>query len=385
MKIVFLLLGVGLFSLQAVSAEGDKKSSDRSGDTLETVSQTVNFKPGHKAKTEWLNRLNDNTKWRKRLKAVEDWRTVDWSRPNDSDNTFSHLELRLSDRSRKVREAVVTAFEEMGMEMAYHHFRPYIAGALAKQVPNDTESLFLRKMQVATEIFNLASLYTFEHPAAGNASILWVAFWKKDFPLLEHPVAGNTAVLLELEDSGFDEVFTALYEMAEKGMSNKQNAKIRWAAFNLLDIIVEKVTKSLARGPFQTSKVEGQFSDLILKGLKVAAMGLADKNLTMRSLVKNLLENTLKSRNFSDTQVSRIILSVAKGGFSHSDYKIRKGTIKWLLEISKRYPSLGTEVASILQKRRKQESSQKVKKAIKNALTQLSGLKKPSTCQDHLA
>ena len=402
MKIIFLLLGVGFISLKgfAVSSEGDEKSDDKNG----ILTSDKNINSDHiEARIQWVSRLNDKTNWRVRKDAVEDWKTAlrydfyDLNSFNDFQDIFFQLELRLSDRSQKVREAIVTAFKEMGAEWDYSILWPDIVAALAKQGPNDTENIFLRKMEIASEIFKRidllailersdestgAVLLELEDSDSDKAFDLFFEMDERDMSK-EHFGESTGIVSLELEDSGLDKVFEPLFEMAERGMSNKQNTQVRWVAIQLLDIIVEKITGSLANRLFNTSKVEGQFSGLILKGLQIAVTGLADKNLKIRSTVKDLLRKTLQAKSLSDTQVSQIVPLVAKGGFSHFNYKTRKGTIKWLLEIAKFYPSLDREITSVLQKRQKKESSQRVKKAIKNALKQLSGFKKHSECQSH--
>ena len=405
MKIIFLLLGVGFISLKgfAVSSEGDEKPDDKNGIlTLEESDKNINSDHSE-ARTQWVTRLNDKTNWRVRQDAVEGWKTAlrydfyDLNSFDDFQDIFSHLELRLSDRSQKVREAVVTAFKEMGAEWDYSILWPDIVTALAKQGLNDTESIFLRKMEIASEIFKHVDLLTIlersdestgvallelEDSDSNKAFDLFFEMDERDMSK-EHFAESTGTVSSELEDSGLNKVFEPLFEMAEKGMSNKQTTQVRWVAIQLLDIIVEKITGSLANGLFNTSKVEGQFSGLILKGLQIAVTGLADKNLKMRSVVKELLRKTLRAKSLSDIQVSKIVPLVAKAGFSHSNYKTRKGTIKWLLEIARFYPSLDTEITSVLQKRQKKESSQRVKKAIKNALKQLSDLKKHFECQSH--
>ena len=358
MKTIFLLLGVGCFSLQgfAGSSKGDTKSGDKSGGVFKAVLNTAkNLKPGHKVKTQWLSRLNDESNWRGRVGAVKDWKTVFHYAPEE---IFAQLELRLSDKSQKVREAVVTASEEMATESGYSKYKKKIVKALAERRPNDTENLFLRKMETAMEIFKNTSLYTVSEDGRGSH-----------------------AVFEELEVSGIDQVLVALYEMAETGLSAQQNFPARQAAIQLLDVILDRLIK-IGRydGLFATSKAKDQVFDYSLQGIQIAVTGLADKNPEVHSATKDLLGKTFQSRSLSDTQASQVIPEVAKVGFSHSNHKVRTEIIDWLLEIAELYPSLKSEIASIVKARQAKESSLRMKVAIKKAVRKLSNSK---TCKEN--
>ena len=359
MKTICLLLGIGFISLQGFAGEDEKPDENSAIEQVlqDRIQRRAEARTQYnQEKAQWLSRLNDESSWRQRVSAVKDWKTVlhpysDASSPNtfaDDEEIFSQLEFRLSDKSQKVREAAVTAFKEMGMEWSYSGFRPHIVEALAKERHNDTESLFLRKIKPATEIFRKTDLLT----------------------TLENE-GGSIGVLLELQDSGLDKVFESLYRMIEVGMSNKQNVQIRWASIQFLSVALENIAVSLRLRLFNTHNVEGQFSDRFLHGVQIAVTGLADKKSEIRISAKELLSKTFQAKSLSDAQVSLVIPSVAEKGFSHSDYTIRKSTIAWLLEIEELYPSLNSEITSLLKERQSKESSQRMKVALKRALRQL--------------
>ena len=360
MKIIFLLLGIGFISLQGFAdPSGEDEKSDENSEIEQVLQDRIKRRAEVRAqynqeKAQWLSRLNDESSWRQRVNAVKNWRTVLHPYPDadspitqaDYEEVSSQLESRLSDKSQKVREAVVTVLEEMAVASAYPNLD--IVNALVQKRSNDTESLFLRKMKTATEIFRRKSLLT----------------------TLENE-GGSIDVLLELQDSGLDKVFESLYRMVEVGMSNKQNVQIRWASIQFLSVALENIAISLRPRLFNTHNVEGQFSDLFLHGVQIAVTGLADKKSEIRISAKELLSKTFQEKSLSDAQVSQIIPEVAKARFSHSDYKIREDTINWLLEIAELDPSLNSEITSILEERQSKENSQRMKVALKRALRQL--------------
>ena len=312
-------------------------------------------------KTEWGHRLTNKTNWKLRLNAVKNWKIgIEPNNPN-SENLFL-LSLRLADKSQKVRKATVTAFEEMAKEEKYKDLKFTVMRALAKRRPRDTDNLFLRKIKIVTEIFKRNKL------SNGYNSL-----------------QGYYYILPNIENSGLDKVFVFLYEMAGTGMSNEQNIELQRAAIQLLDAIMESLTEELNKAVYGTF-VESQFFDCLLKGLQIIATGLTDKNPEVRTAIIDLLRKTLgQSKNLFDfgwKVASEIIPLIAKKGFSHSDYKIRKNIINLFLDIVEFYPYLNSEIEAILKERLKKEKSHHMKIFIKKSLRKLQNSKCKKSLND---
>lgn len=103
-------------------------------------------------------------------------------------------------------------------------------------------------------------------------------------------------------------------------------------------------------------------------------------------IVKALTESVFNQKQrLPDSAVSQIISLVAKEGFSHPDYKVRKNTIDLLVEIAGFYPDFNFEIAALIGKRKEKETSHTMKVAIRRAIKKLTGTKelRTATCMEH--
>ena len=353
MKTVFLLLGIGFISLKGFAnpVKGDEKPGGMDA-ILETV-WNGNRNPDH-LKMEWINRLEDKTSWRERRNAVKEWQRVARSDPQE---VRSRLQLMLSDKSQKVREAVVTAFREMADE--FPNFKQRIIQILAEQNTKDTESVFLKKMKTAEEIFKSTS-----------------------FISVPEIRGRNLGVFLELNVSGMDQVITALYDMVEAGLSDKE-IRVRQAAVQLLYNVLDKLINGVPQIYHNPQEIiaAAQVSEAVLKGLRIAIKGFVDKNPRVQSVATALLNKTFQEKTFYSSQVSQVVAELAKEGFSSSNIEIKESTIGLLMEIAKAYPSVVSQIDSLFEKKQARESSHRMRVAVKKARKQLKNRTQNPGCQ----
>ena len=330
MKTVFILLGVAFFSLDGFA--GDPEGSDGwiskkeglSGIVLSVIEESV--LPAYEARTQWRKRLEDKI-WRKRRNAVGDWRTVVYSNPRE---IFPDLELMLSDRSQKVREAAVTALKEMAVE--FPALMPKIVKALAERQSSDSEGLFFEKMTALNEVVGSNSLFT------------------------------------ELDASAVDQTFTALYDMVETGLSNGKSISVTLSALQLLDTTLNQLMGEAFNG---IPRVE-EIPSYMTRGLEIAVGKFADSSPEIRSMVNTLLKEVLQNRSlFSDFQVLQIVSLAVEEGFSNPNLEIKENTIGFLTGIAEMYPSLNSEIFNLLKKRQARASSRRMKSAFGKAMRQL--------------
>lgn len=398
---IILLLGMGFISLKGFAGSSDKDSSapftstrfevsplsatpapagsategtefddlsqkqgfisNRHKPVSEVSGTDENIPPNPEEVVKWLSRLNDKSSLLNRVIAVKDWKTVFHYNPNE---IFSHLQLKLSDKSKKVREAAMAALREMAADPSHSNFTVSKIRNLSRQLPDDNENLFLEKMNIAGELFKYINLYTRQMDDIIEIHLIFE----------------------ELDVFGIDQALEALYKMAENGISYRKNIKVQKAALQLLSTTFYRFIEiKLFHELFSTSKAKEQVSYSILKGIQIAVKGLTDDNPEMRSAVQELLKRTFQVKGLSDTQVLQIIPSMANEGLSHSDHKIKRSTIDFLLVIASFYPSLNSEIDSLLQERETLQSDHNIKIAIEEARKQLNDLNQShSVCEKEL-
>ena len=323
-KRIFILFGIGFISFSGF-ADSSTRNGNREGkgDALMVMWKGARIN----ARAHWKSRLKSNI-WKERRNAVRDWATAVHSYPQE---IFPDLELKLSDGSQKVREAAVTALKDMAVEFPF--LTPEIVKALADQQPNDNESIFLQKIKTSEEMIKSINLFT------------------------------------ELDISGVDQVYTALYDVVETGISNEKNIPVSLAALQLLDAAVDRLVNEVSNGLLFTEKI----SDHVMRGLEIATQRFGDRSPEVRSSVSKLLRKVLQKRNlFADFQVSQIVSLVEGKGFSNPNFEIKESAIDFLMGIVEIYPSLNFEVTTLLTNRQAKENSHYMKTAIGEVVKQLS-------------